>query len=82
MTSHWYWPQKMKSERAQETLDDFVSLRGAIAHRGQHDRSVTKKNVTDYFEFVQSLVSKTGGEVNKHVKKVTKKPLWTTKRSR
>ncbi|MEO0487547.1 MAG: HEPN domain-containing protein [Pseudomonadota bacterium] len=76
MSGNWYWPKRMKSDRAREKLDDYVSLRGAIAHRGQHDTSVTKKNVTDYFELVQDLVSKTGGAVNSHVLKVTNKRLW------
>ena len=80
MSNHWYLHKKMKSDQAREKLDGYVSLRGAIAHRGQHDTSVTKKNVTDYFEFVKTLVAKTGGEVNKHVFKVTKKRLWRKKR--
>ncbi len=82
MSRHWYWPKKMKSDRAKEMLDDFVTLRGAIAHRGQHDTSVTKKNVTDYFEHIKLLVAKTGGEVNKHVLKVTKKALWQRTKKR
>lgn len=80
MSSHWYWPKKMKADRASEKLDTYVTLRGAIAHRGQHDTSVTKKNVTDYFEFIQALVAKTGGQVNTHVKSVTGKPLWESKK--
>lgn len=80
MSSHWYWPKKMKADRASEKLDTYVSLRGAIAHRGQHDTSVTKKNVTDYFEFIQDLVAKTGGHVNTHVRIVTGKPLWEAKK--
>jgi len=71
MSNHWYLHKKMKSDQARKKLDGYVSLRGAIAHRGRHDTSVTKKNVTDYFEFVKTLVAKNGGEVNKHVFKVT-----------
>ena len=80
MSGHWYWPGKLKSDRARKKLDGYVSLRGEIAHRGRPDTSVTKKKVTDYFEFVKMLVAKTGGEVNKHVFKVTKKRLWREKR--
>lgn len=53
-----------------------MTLRGAIAHRGRDGKSVTKAQVVDYFEFVQKLVSKTGGRVNTHVKKITDKDLW------
>lgn len=82
MSSNWYWPNKMKSDRAIEKLDKFVTLRGAIAHRGKHETTVTKKDVTDYFEFIKQMVAKTGGSVNKHVRKVTKKPLWPSKRKK
>jgi hypothetical protein len=76
ISSAWFWARKMNSERASKKLDKFVELRGAIAHRGKHETSVTKANVTDYFDFTKSLVSKTGGRVNSHVKKATGKGLW------
>jgi len=80
MSGNWHWPNKMKSARASEKLDKYVTLRGAIAHRGKHETSVTKQNVTDYFEFVQMLVPKTGGVVNSHCMKVTGKRLWARTR--
>lgn len=76
VSESWRWAKKMTAKRASEKLDKYVSLRGAIAHRGKHDTAVTKTNVTDYFEFVKSLVSRTGGRVNSHVKKASGKPLW------
>ena len=76
MSQHWRWAKKMTAKRSRDKLDRYVSLRGAIAHRGKHETSVTKTNVSDYFEFVNSLVGKTGGQVNSHVKKVTGKSLW------
>lgn len=72
----WVWAKKLPAKRASEKLDKYVSLRGAIAHRGKPNTSVTKANVTDYFEFVKSLVGKTGEGVNLHVKKASGKPLW------
>ena len=76
ISKNWRWAKKMTAKRAREKLDRYVSLRGAIAHRGKHETSVTKTNVSDYFEFVNSLVGRTGGQVNSHVKKVTGKSLW------
>ena len=76
MSKNWRWARKMTAKRASEKLDRYVSLRGAIAHRGKHETSVTKANVSDYFEFIKSVVGKTGGHVNKHVKSVSGKPLW------
>lgn len=82
VSSSWKWAKKMTITRAREKLDKFVTLRGEIAHRGIAAKSVTKAQVEDYFDFIKQLVSKTGGAVNSHVKKVTGKPLWVTLRRR
>lgn len=77
ISSSWKWARKMTSARAKSKLDRYVGLRGAIAHRGQHETSVTKANVEDYFDFIKRIVGKTGGQVNRHVMKATQRPLWT-----
>lgn len=82
ISSKWNWAKKMTVGRATEKLDRFVTLRGAIAHRGSDGKSVTKAQVTDYFEFIKKLVALTGGAVNNHVLKATKKPLWPRRRKR
>jgi len=71
----WYW-QKMSCQAAKQKLDRYVSLRGAIAHRGTGASSCTKAQVTDYFGHVKELVSKTGGRVNTFVKGITQTGLW------
>jgi hypothetical protein len=76
MSSGWKW-QGMSVESAKKKLDKFVSLRGAIAHRGAASESVTRVQVQDYFGFVQLLASKTGKTVNTYVKAITDKPLWS-----
>lgn len=76
VSSSWKWGKKMTITRSRNKLDKFVTLRGAIAHRGRDGKSVTKAQVVDYFDFVQTVVGKTGGRVNWHVKQVTGKPLW------
>lgn len=76
ISDSWFWLSKMKPDRARAKLDRFVTLRGAIAHRGAAASSVTKSQVEDYFEFVKKLVSKTGGHVNAYVKKVSGSSLW------
>ncbi|MBL7205373.1 MAG: hypothetical protein ISS63_13770 [Desulfobacteraceae bacterium] len=82
ISSEWRWNKKMTAQRAREKLDKYVTLRGAIAHRGQYSESVKKADVDDYFAFIKRLASKTGGAVNQHVKSNTGKPLWSTKRIR
>jgi len=76
VSASWRWPKKMSSKRAADKLDRLVTLRGAIAHRGQHSASVKKSQVVDYFHFIKRLAARTGGSVNTHVKTITGKPLW------
>jgi hypothetical protein len=77
VSAAWHWPKKMTATRASRKLDKYVTLRGEIAHRGSASKSVTKTQVKDYYEFVQKIGSKTGGQVNSHVKRITGTPLWT-----
>ena len=76
ISTSWKWPKKMTATRAKRKLDKYVELRGEIAHRGHGSASVKKLEVEDYAKFVKSLVKKTGGNVNSHVRKITGKPLW------
>lgn len=71
----WRW-KGMSIENAKRKLDEYIELRGAIAHRGKHSKSCTKAHVKDYFSHVKRIVSKTGGCVNSYVKRVTGKDLW------
>jgi len=71
----WRW-KGMTQERAKKKLDNYVSMRGAIAHRGAAASSCKKAQVEDFFDHVQRLVSKTGGKVNSFVKGVTGRNLW------
>jgi RiboL-PSP-HEPN len=75
VSDSWKWSKKMTISRAQKKLDEFIELRGAIAHRGKAAKSVKKADVTNYFEFVKKLVAETGKKVNKHVLDLTGHPL-------
>lgn len=66
----------MSVQQAKDKLDKYVSLRGAIAHRGQAGASCTKAQVKDYFSHVKRLVAKTGGSVSAHVRATTGSGLW------
>jgi hypothetical protein len=76
VSADWHWAKKMTSNRARTKLDNYVELRGAIAHRGAAASSVKKANVRDYFEFLKRLVARTGGCVNRHVRLITARGLW------
>ncbi len=75
LSRSWNW-KGMSVSQARSKLDKYVSLRGAIAHRGSAASSVKKTHVTTYLNHVKRLVSKTGGRVNTHVKGSTGKSLW------
>jgi hypothetical protein len=77
ISKSWRWKKSMTPEKAIQKLDELVTLRGAIAHRGANTTSVKKSHVIDYFEFIKLLTSRTGGAVNAHCRKVTKKTLWS-----
>jgi RiboL-PSP-HEPN len=77
LTDRWCWPG-MSAPQAKAKLNQYVALRGAIAHRGSAAKSCTKKDVEDYFAHIKRLVGKTGGKVNRHVKGITGVFLWTT----
>ncbi len=78
ISDSWKWGRKMTPQHARTKLDKYVTLRGSIAHRGISLKSVTKAEVEDYYDFVRQLAAKTGREVNRHVKTVTGRSLWTT----
>ncbi len=58
VSANWKW-QGRSVEGARARLDHFVTLRGAIAHRGVDLSTVRKADVQSYFTLVRRLVSKT-----------------------
>lgn len=75
MSSNWKW-ERMSVAAAAEKLNDFVSKRGDIAHRGSSTTTVKKSEVVAYLKHVKKLASKSGGAVKKHVKTITGQDLW------
>jgi len=71
----WHW-KGMTVQTAKKKLDTYVTLRGAIAHRGKGTATCKKAQVIDYFDHVRRLVAKTGGRINSFVRGVTGKGLW------
>jgi len=72
---NWSW-QNMTSEQAEKKLDHYVTVRGNIAHRTEHDETVYKNWGSDYLAHVESLVSKTEGAVSVHLLLATGKTPW------
>jgi len=61
---------------ARQKLDEYVRLRGDIAHRNHAAEAVTKADATAFLEHVTRLVEFTDKAINEHVLKITGKPLF------
>lgn len=61
--------KKLTSKECMVKLDEIVEVRGTIAHRGHPPRKITLTLAKNYANFLKSIISKTGGSVNAHVKK-------------
>lgn len=71
----WTWA-KMPSDRAEKKLDDFITLRGDIAHRGTAAESVTKDVVTNYYSHVKHLVEHTESHIGAALQDATGTAPW------
>jgi RiboL-PSP-HEPN len=75
ISDRWSW-KGASATRTKKNLNDFVELRGSIAHRGKDSESVTRKQVTDYRRLVGRLAEKTDETVNQYVFQQTGAPLF------
>lgn len=76
ISKSWHWT-KMTAQRAAEKLDDFIELRGEIAHRGAAAGSVTKDQVKHFYNHVQRLVGATEAHVRQCLEESTGVTPWT-----
>lgn len=73
--SHWKSEDYTSSESA-EKLDALIEVRGGIAHRGKSGTVIDKIWIEDHLQFIETIASKTGGGINRHVRKITGTSLW------
>jgi hypothetical protein len=69
ISKNWAY-KKLSTKECKEMLNEIVEVRGAIAHRGHSPKKITLKLAKDYSGFLKKIISKTGGSVNTHVKKI------------
>lgn len=65
VSANWYWKGRKKGSAA-IALDDLITLRGSIAHRVTHSKSVYKKDVVAAIDLVCYLSAKTSNSVRNH----------------
>jgi hypothetical protein len=75
LPSSWSWTG-MKSEQAGKKLDEYITIRGNIAHRIKHDEAVYKNWSVDFLGHVQRLVERTDETVKQHLTTVTGASPW------
>lgn len=75
VTSNWKWRGK-SNEQAKQTLNDYIDLRGSIAHKLKSDKNVLKKDVVYYRRFLNCLATITHNRVNAYLRANTRKKAW------
>jgi hypothetical protein len=73
--SSWKY-EALNKEPLEKKLDQLIAIRSQIAHRGKIEEQINREWVEEHIKFLQKVVSSTGGEINRHLKKLTGKPLW------
>lgn len=75
LSAGWRW-QNMTQAKAEHMLDNYISIRGDIAHRVAHNTTVYKNWGTQYLDHVTSLVAKSETIVAAHLVAVTGEQPW------
>jgi len=71
----WYW-KGMSNKNARKKLDEYISLRGSIAHRLTTNGSVTKTQADDYAVFVMRIAIKTSNRLRRYVHNIAGNYPW------
>lgn len=66
----WRW-QGATPEQVRTRLDEYIKLRGEIAHRGDAAQSIRKNECTAFLSLVERLVQATDTAVSDHLRRLT-----------
>ncbi len=75
VTKWWKW-KNMSSRQAATKLDDFITIRGNIAHRVKDAKPVYKTAGSSYLEHVERVIECVESGMFKHLEQITKSPPW------
>lgn len=75
LSSYWRW-KKMNSVKAEAALDDFITIRGNIAHRIRDAKPVAKNTGKRYLTHVSQIVERCESAVSAHLKDLTGVSPW------
>jgi hypothetical protein len=74
--SKWWKWKNMTPKQAADKLDEFITIRGNIAHRVKDAKPVYKMAGYNYLAHIKRLIDCMEFEMYKHLKKITKAPPW------
>jgi len=75
VSSHWHW-DGMAAQSASTALDDYMTIRGNIAHRIRHVDTVHKSWAKRFLSHVRRLVETTDEAVHEHMSKLSRVAPW------
>ncbi|MHA3025496.1 HEPN domain-containing protein [Chromohalobacter israelensis] len=75
VSSNWNW-RGMSSENSKRKLKRFMETRGAIAHRGDLDFSITKSYVEEHRKFINRLAIRTSNVIRDKVYESVESYPW------
>lgn len=75
VTSSWNWP-RVSADQARRKLDQYVTIRGNIAHRTKHDETVYKSGAKEFLSHAVKLVEKTDEAIRDHLQSLTTELPW------
>jgi hypothetical protein len=75
ISSHWRWHRKSAPELSHQ-LDEFIRMRGGIAHRSAASRNVHKSDVLTFADMVRRIAGITSNRVRAHLHGVTGTYPW------
>ena len=75
ITANWT-VHSMSADQAAAKLDEYMTIRGNIAHRIKHDETVYKNWGKDFLSHVVLLVNKSDIAIGSHLHTLTGAPPW------
>lgn len=75
LSSHWRW-KKMSAVKAEDALDEFITIRGNIAHRIRDAKPVAKNTGTRYLKHISQIVERCEAAVGLHLQSLTGVSPW------
>ena len=77
LSQNWSW-RGSPPKYARKKLENFLRLRGQIAHRVATDEAISSQMVSAHVDFIFRLAVTSHNAVRSHLLRVTKKDPWNT----